>query len=87
MNNAKLYFVKTNNGDREIDFVIQKDSKVIACEVKLSPVASPSDGKHLRWLIDKVGSNCCDAMIITTGSVAYRRDDGIAVVPAALLGA
>jgi len=87
VNNSKLYFAKTHRGDREVDFIIQKDSKVIACEVKLSPVVSPSDGKHLRWLIDKVGSACCDAIIITTGSIAYRRDDGIAVVPAVLLGA
>jgi hypothetical protein len=27
-----------------------------------------------------------DALIITTGNAAYRRPDGIAVVPAALLG-
>ncbi|MYH71259.1 MAG: DUF4143 domain-containing protein, partial [Acidimicrobiia bacterium] len=27
-----------------------------------------------------------DAAIITTGPTAYRRNDGIAVVPAALLG-
>jgi hypothetical protein len=28
-----------------------------------------------------------DAIVVNTGPVAYRRDDGIAVVPAALLGA
>lgn len=87
VNNAKLFFAKTYKGDREVDFIMQKDSKVIACEVKFSLSVTPSDGKHLRWFIDKVGSDCCDAMIITTGPVAYRRQDGIAVVPAALLGA
>jgi len=87
VNNAKLYFAKTQRGEHEVDFIIQKNSKVIACEVKFSPTVAPSDGKHLRWLIDKIGSECCDAMIITAGSVAYRRNDGIAVVPAALLGA
>ncbi|MCL2046333.1 MAG: DUF4143 domain-containing protein, partial [Oscillospiraceae bacterium] len=87
VNNAKLYFAKTQRGEREIDFVIQKDSRVIACEVKFSPVVDASDGKHLRWFMEKVGPDCCDAMIISTGSAAYRREDGIAVVPAALLGA
>ena len=29
----------------------------------------------------------CDAVVITTGSHAYRRADGIAVIPAVLLGA
>ena len=87
VNNAKLFFVKTYKGDREIDFIIQKGSKVIACEVKFSPTVNTSDGKHLMWFMDKVGSTCRDAMIITTGGIAYRRKDGIAVVPAALLGA
>lgn len=87
VNNAKLFFVKTHKGDREIDFIMQKGTRVIACEVKFSPMATPADGKHLRWFIESVGRECNDAMIITTGSVAYRREDGIAVVPAALLGA
>ena len=87
VNNSKLFFVKTHKGDREIDFIIQKDSKVIAVEVKFSPTAASYDGKHLRWFMEKLGDECCDAIIITTGAAAYRRDDGIAVVPAALLGA
>ena len=87
VNNARLFFVKTHKGDREIDFVLQKGTKVIACEVKFSPTIAPSDGKHLSWFVNKVGRDCCDALIISAGSVAYRRKDGIAVVPASLLGA
>ena len=87
VNNAAVFFAKTQKGDHEIDFILQKDSKLIAIEVKLSPTVSKSDCKHLLWLIDKVGSDCLDALIITTGSVAYRREDGVAIVPAALLGA
>ena len=87
VNNSKLFFVKTHKGDREIDFVIQKNSKVIACEVKFAPAVSASDGKHLQWFAEKTGSDCLDTIIITTGGIAYRRQDGIAVVPAALLGA
>ena len=87
VNNAELFFAKTYKGEHEVDFVLQKDSKVIACEVKFSPTANASDGKHLRWFKDKVGSDCKDAIMITTGATAYRREDGIAVVPAALLGA
>ena len=87
VNNAKLFFVRTYKGDHEVDFILQKDTKVIACEVKFAPTADLSDGKHLRWFMEKVGRDCRDAIIITTGSVAYRRKDGIAVVPVALLGA
>ena len=87
VNNAKLFFAKTYKGDHEVDFILQKDSKIIACEVKFSPTVDASDGKHLRWFMEKTGNDCRDALIITTGSIAYRRKDGIAVVPAALLGA
>ena len=87
VNQAALFFAKTYRGDHEVDFILQKEARIIACEVKFSPTADASDGRHLRWLMDKVGSDCQDAMIITTGHVAYRREDGIAVIPAALLGA
>jgi predicted AAA+ superfamily ATPase len=87
VNNAKLFFVRTHKGDREIDFVIEKEGQVIACEVKFTPEATTDSGKHLKWFKEKTGSACVDAMIITTGGVAYRRSDGIAVVPLALLGA
>jgi hypothetical protein len=33
-----------------------------------------------------MGADLLDAVAVTTGSEAYRRPDGIAVVPAALLG-
>jgi hypothetical protein len=42
--------------------------------------------RHLTWLRSRLGDELLDAVIITTGSHAYRRADGIAVIPAALLG-
>ena len=44
------------------------------------------DVRHLRWLKDRLGDDLTDAAVITTGTAAYRRPDGIAVIPAALLG-
>jgi predicted AAA+ superfamily ATPase len=85
-NNAKLYFIATHTGDREIDFVIQNGPRSIACEVKFAPTVDDADCKHLIWLRNKLGKDLADAMVITTGALAYRRKDGIAVVPAALLG-
>jgi hypothetical protein len=41
----------------------------------------------LVWLRDKLGADFAEGVIVTTGPYAYRRpDDGILVVPAALLG-
>ena len=52
-------------------------------------VAAIADGdavRHLGWLADKLGDDLLDAVLVTTGTSAFRRSDGIAVVPAALLG-
>lgn len=51
------------------------------------PVTGDSPVTHLRWLASRLGDDLLDAVVITTGPHAYRRPDGIAVVPAALLGA
>jgi hypothetical protein len=44
------------------------------------------DTAHLRWLADHLRADLLDAVIINTGPNAYRRPDGIGVVPLALLG-
>jgi predicted AAA+ superfamily ATPase len=87
VNGAKLAYLKTRNADREIDFIVQRESKVIAIEVKMAQVVDEKDVKNLLWLKSNLGENLTDAIIVTTGPVAYRMPCGIAVVPAALLGA
>jgi uncharacterized protein len=70
-----------------IDLIVERaDHRVVALEVKLGRVASTEDGVDLRWLRDEIGADLLDAVILTTGPEAFRRRDGIAVVPLALLG-
>jgi predicted AAA+ superfamily ATPase len=84
---AGTYHMRTQNGDHEIDLILQRrDGKVVACEVKLAATAGDADTKHLHWLAERLGDDLLDAAVITTGTRAYRRSDGIAVIPAALLG-
>ncbi len=84
---ARVHHLRTSGGGHEIDFiVVRPDQRVVALEVKLSQVVTDGDVRHLRWLAEKVGPALVDAAVITTGRDAYRRADGIAVVPAALLG-
>jgi predicted AAA+ superfamily ATPase len=74
-------------GEREIDLIVERgDGRVIAIEVKLRSTASDHDVTHLRWLREQLGPDLLDAVVITSGTQAYRRPDGIAVIPAALLG-
>ena len=53
---------------------------------QLARIAGDDDAGQFPWLRDQLGEDLLDAAIITTGPDAYRRPDGIAVVPAALLG-
>jgi len=79
--------LRTERGEREIDFIVTgRNRRVVAIEVKLSETVDDRDVRHLRWLAEQVGDELADAVVITTGPQAYRRADGIAVVPAALLG-
>ena len=59
---------------------------MLAIEVKLAHTIRDDDVRHLRWLRDQLGDDVLDAIVVTTGTDAYRRPDGIGVVPAALLG-
>lgn len=84
---ASVHHLRTQNGDHEVDFIIEgEDRRVVAMEVKLSPIIEDRDVVHLKWLASRLGTTLADAVVITTGMHAYRRPDGIAVVPAALLG-
>ena len=84
---ADIAHLRTRNDDHEVDLVVVRpDGGVVGVEVKLAAAVSDSDGKHLRWLRDQLGSRFVDGLIITTGPTAYRRRDGIAVVPLALFG-
>jgi len=84
---AEVRHLRTMNGRREVDLiVVRADQRVVAVEVKLARSISDDDVKHLLWLRDQLGDDLLDAVVITAGPHAYRRQDGIAVIPAALLG-
>jgi hypothetical protein len=59
---------------------------VVDIEVKVAQAVDDHHVRHLHWLREQIGDRLRDAVIVTTGSYAYRRPGGIAVVPAALLG-
>lgn len=84
---ATTRYLRTRGQSHEIDLIVERgDHRVVAIEIKLKHRVDDHDVKHLRWLADAIGNELLDAVVITTGPAAYRRPDGIAVVPAALLG-
>lgn len=84
---ARVRHLRTRNGDHEIDLLVQRgDGRVVAIEVKLASAVEDADTRHLRWLRAGWHDGVLDTVILTTGTHAYRRRDGTAVVPLALLG-
>jgi predicted AAA+ superfamily ATPase len=86
-NDAEVRHLRTHGGQHEVDLVVEGSAAgVVALDVKLTATPTADDVKQLLWLRDRLGDDFADGAVITTGSQAYRRKDGIAVVPAALLG-
>lgn len=84
---ARVGHLRTGNGDHEIDLIVEgADGQVLGIEVKLSATVTDADVRHLIWLRSHV-PDVVDVAILNTGTTAYRRPDGVAVVPLDLLGA
>lgn len=84
---ASLSHFRSQDGAREVDFIVHRgDMRNVAVEVKLKRSVDDRDVRHLHWLKEALGDRLTDLVIITTGPFAYRRQDGVAVVPLALLG-
>lgn len=85
---AETYHFREHSGQHEVDLIVERaDGCVLAIETKLAQTADDGDVRHLAWLQRTIGDRLVDAIVVTTGADAYRRpEDGIAVVPLALLG-
>ncbi|MGB9185186.1 MAG: DUF4143 domain-containing protein [Solirubrobacteraceae bacterium] len=84
---AAVAHLRLRAGTHEVDLIVDRgDGHVVAIEIKLSATVRDDAVKHLNWLQQEIGDDLLDRVIITTGPEAYRRSDGVAVVPAALLG-
>lgn len=88
---ADVYWMATQKSkskkQREVDIIVRNPAgHIVAIEVKATSTVAYDDVAHLLWLRDELGYQWADGVLVNTGSEAYRRGDGIAVVPAALLG-
>lgn len=84
---ATVSHARTKNTDHEIDLIVESDDlRVLAIEVKLAGAVADADVRHLNWLKGQLGDRVVDRVVINTGPYAYRRQDGVAVVPLGLLG-
>lgn len=83
---GRTYHLRTHRGRREVDFIVETPHGIVAVESKLGANVDAHDVRHLVWLKETIGDECIDAVVVNTGPEAYRREDGVAVLPLALLG-
>ncbi len=83
---ARVGHLRTGEGNHEIDLIVERRNRVVALEVKLTADVTDSDVRHLHWLRERIGDRLAASVVVTAGRHAYRRPDGVIVVPAALLG-
>ncbi|HMQ65935.1 MAG TPA: DUF4143 domain-containing protein [Arachnia sp.] len=85
---ADVGHLRTGNGEHEVDLVLEgREGQVLGIEVKLAAAVVDRDVRHLLWLREQLPHDVVDLVVLTTGGAAYRRPDGVAVVPLALFGA
>lgn len=83
---AHVGHLRTKRGEHEVDIIVETpDTRVTAFEVKVADTVTDRDVRHLLWLRDQLGERLMEAAVLYTGPYAYRRTDGIAVIPLALL--
>jgi predicted AAA+ superfamily ATPase len=84
---ASLYHFRTSDSRHEVDFIIEREDKLVGIEVKLNAHIIADDADELNWLEGQLGdSRRFIKIVVNTGTHAYRRPDKVLVVPFALLG-
>ena len=90
----ELHYYRDDQG-LEVDAVVECGGRWGGVEVKLSDAKADEGAASLKKLRDKVTANPVArnaepaflAVVVGRGNLAYTRDDGVMVIPAALLGA
>ena len=84
---AQLSHLRLRGGEKEIDFIVQKEDAIVAIEIKSKAKIEGKDVANLHWFEKKVKDEYdVVKVVINTGPYAYKRTDGVIVVPLALFG-
>ncbi|MGQ0465246.1 MAG: ATP-binding protein [Sporichthyaceae bacterium] len=84
---ATLYHYRERDGRLEVDLIVEAtDGTWIGVEVKLGTEAEDSAAASLRRLAERVPAPPAALLILTTGAYAYRREDGVWVLPLGAVG-
>jgi uncharacterized protein len=71
---------RTTDGD-EVDFIVERDGAIVACEVKTAGRVSGNDFKGLRKLRDALGDQFLAGVAYYLGERSSTCDDRLHVLP------
>ncbi len=81
---TRLYHLRTENGDRELDLVAERGLDLYAFEYKAGRAPTRTDARHLMWFRDRVaGDRFKGGVLFHTGPHRYELDRLIEAVPIA----
>jgi hypothetical protein len=84
---ARVYHCRTYDGRHEIYLVVETDDQcALAHEAITSAEVADPDLTQFPWLRGQPGTILTEMAAVASGRHAYRRQDGVAVLPAVLLG-
>ncbi len=83
-NNADLYYYRTSD-KKEIDFILEFSSKVVAIEIKSSKSVNKSDLKHIYHLASEIPNEFDKGIIFYNGEQVLKIDDKMYAIPLGFL--
>lgn len=78
--NPTLHYWR-DESQREVDFVIERESRLIAVEVKATDRPGHADWKHLEHFTSEYRDRCHGALLLHGGTRTFRAADGIVAAP------
>ncbi len=78
--NAELYYYRTSD-KKEIDFILEFSSKIVAIEVKASKSVNKSDFKHIYHLSREIPNDFDKGIVLYDGDSLIKIDDNMYAVP------
>lgn len=83
---VRLHHLREESGRQEVDIVAEMPGgRVVGLEVKAGSNPTGSDGKHLRWLRDKLGARFVSGAVLHTGTEVFQLDDRVLALPIATI--
>jgi len=78
--NAEIYYYRTSD-KKEIDFILEFSSKVVAIEIKASSSVSKSDFKHIYHLANEIPNEFDKGIVLYNGESVLKIDDNMYAFP------